>query len=109
MFVADVLICTSAARAKIGTFRLHPVGRRILNLRHLRFGELFFLADNLSRNQFTIYGVRNEDGLPLLASDSFSAESDVFDFQFNNAHLSNWIGLTSCSENPAATRLKQRP
>src|SRR5437773_4103098 len=86
MFVVDVLVCASAAAAKIGALRCDAMWGAFLNFYQLRLGELFFFAHDLRRNEFGLNGVRNEDSLPLLASDPFPAEGNVFDFQINNAH-----------------------
>src|SRR6266481_69605 len=86
MFVVDVLVRASAAAAKIGALRCDAMRGAFLNFHQLRLGELFFLAHDLGRNEFALNGVRNEDGLALLTSDPFSAESNVFDFQINNPH-----------------------
>src|SRR4029077_7134501 len=86
MFVADVLVCAPAAMAKIRALRCHAIRGAFLNFQQLCLGELFFLSHDLGRNEFALNGVRNEDSLPLLASDPFSAESNVFDFQIDNAH-----------------------
>jgi hypothetical protein len=81
-----VLVCASAAMAKIRALRCDAMRGAFLNFHQLRPGELFFFAHDLGRNEFALNGVRNEDSLPMLASDPFSTESDVFDFQINNAH-----------------------
>src|SRR5438046_10129492 len=86
MFVVDVLVCASAAAAKIGALRCSAMWGAFLNFHPLRLGKLFFLAHDLRRNEFGLNGVRNENSLPLLASDPFPAEGNVFDFQINNAH-----------------------
>src|SRR6266496_5321836 len=87
MFVVDVLVCASAAMAKIWPPRCDAIRGAFLNLHQLRLGELFFLAHDLRRNEFALNGVRNENGLPLLASDPFPTESNVFDFQIDQAHM----------------------
>src|SRR5437667_6381748 len=86
MFVVDVLVCASAAAAKIGALRCDAMRGAFLNFYQLRLGELFFLTHDLRRNEFALNGVRNEDSLPLLASDPFSAEGNVFDSQIDDAH-----------------------
>src|SRR5438874_4834009 len=86
MFVADVLVCASAASAEIGALRCDAMRGAFLNIHQFRLGELFFLAHDLSGNQFALDRVWNEDSLPLLASDPFPAKSDVFNFQIDNAH-----------------------
>ena len=86
MFVVDVLVCASAAMAKIRALRCDAMRGVFLNFHQLRLGELFFFAHDLRRNEFALNGVRNEDSLPLLASDPFSAESNIFDFQIDYAH-----------------------
>src|SRR5438094_7451530 len=86
MFVVDVLVRASAAAAKIGALRCDAMRGAFLNFHQFRLGELFFFAHDLSGNQFAVDHVWNEDSLPLLASDPFPAESDVFNFQIDNAH-----------------------
>src|SRR5881409_2550797 len=78
MFVVDVLVCASAAAAKIGALRCDAMWGAFLNFHQLRLGKLFFLAHDLRRNEFGLNGVRNENSLPLLASDPFPAEGNVF-------------------------------
>src|SRR5438552_5133453 len=86
MFVVNLLVHAAAAAAKIGALRCDAMRGAFLNFHQLRLGKLFFLAHDLRRNEFGLNGVRNEDSLPLLASDPFPAEGNVFDFQINNAH-----------------------
>ena len=86
MSVVDVLVCASAAVAKIRALRYHAMRGVFLNFHQLCLGELFFLSHDLGRNEFALNGVRNEDSLPLRSTDPFSAECNVFDFQINNAH-----------------------
>src|SRR5215211_1958115 len=86
MFVVAVLVCASAAIPKIGAPGCDAMRGAFLNFHQRRLGELFFLTHDLGGNEFSLNGVRNEDSLPLLASDPFSAESNVFDFQIDNAH-----------------------
>src|SRR5207249_7569443 len=86
MFVVDVLVCASAAAAKIGALRCDAMWGAFLNFHQLRLGELFFLAQALRRNEFGLNGVRNEGSLTLLAPHPFPAERNVFDFQIDNAH-----------------------
>src|SRR5436190_1137753 len=89
MFVANVLVSASPAPAEVGTLWFHTIRRVLLYFDQLRFGELLFLAHDLGGNDLAFDGVRNEHGLPLLASDAFPAESNVFDFQIDNAHATN--------------------
>ena len=90
MFVADVLVCASAASTKIRALRCDAMRRAFLNFNQFRLGELLFLANDLSGNQFALDRVWNEGSLPLLASDSFPAKSDVFNFQIDNAHIKDF-------------------
>ena len=80
MFVVNVLVRAPAAMAKIGALWPDTMRRAFLDFHELRLSELFFFPHDLRRNQFALNGVRNEDSLPLLAADPFSAESEVFDF-----------------------------
>src|SRR5437899_4368351 len=80
MFVANVLISASPTPAEIGTLRFHTIRRALLYFDQLCFSELFFLAHDFGRNGLALNRVRNKDGLPVLASDAFPAESDIFDF-----------------------------
>jgi len=90
MFVADVLVCASAALTKIRALRCDAMRRAFIDFHQFRLGELLFLAHDLSGNQFVLDRVWNEDSLPLLASDSFPAKSDVFNFQIDNAHIKDF-------------------
>src|SRR6266404_4084144 len=89
MFVANVLVGAASAPAKVGTLRFHTIRRALLYLDQLRFGELFFLAQDLGGNDLAFDGVRHKYGLPLLASDALPAESNIFDFQIDNAHVTS--------------------
>src|SRR5262252_6489910 len=80
MLVIDVLVCASAALAKIRTDRCDAMRRVLLNFHQLRLGKLFFLPHDLGGNCFTVDRIRDKDSLALFTSDAFSAESDVFDF-----------------------------
>ncbi len=87
MFVVDVLVCTSAATAKIRTLRRYAMGGAFLNFYQVRLGELFFLTQDLGGNQFALNRVRDENGFPLLAPNPFPTKSDIFNFQIYNAHM----------------------
>src|SRR5206468_113695 len=89
MSVANVLVSASPTPAEIRTLRFHTIRRALLHFDQFRFGELFFLAHDLGGNDLAFDGVRNKYGLPLLASDAFPAESNVFDFQIDNAHVTS--------------------
>src|SRR5262249_38993053 len=86
MLVVDVLVCTSAAIAKIRALRCDAIRGVLLNFHQLCVGELCFLAHDLSGHQFPVNRVRNENSLPLLAADTFAAKSNIFDLQIDNAH-----------------------
>src|SRR5438093_733229 len=89
MFVANVLVSASPTPAEIRTLRFHTIRRALLHFDQFRCGELLFVAYDLGGNDLAFDGVRNKYGLPLLASDAFSAESNVFDFQIDNAHVTS--------------------
>ena len=80
MFVVDVLVSASAAAAKVLALRLDPIRRRLSNVDKFGLGELFFFPHDFRRDKFTLDRVRNKNSLPTFPSDTFSAESDVFDF-----------------------------
>src|SRR5581483_119487 len=88
MLVVDVLVCASAATAKIGTFRADPVRRAFFYFHEFRLGESLFLVHDLSGNQLGLDRIRDEDSLSLFAADAFPAESNVFNSQIDNAHTS---------------------
>ena len=80
MDVFDVLVNTSAAAPEIGTARLDSMrGSRKHGLES-RLEKFFVLAYDPCRNSFPVDNIRNKDGLPAAASDSFAAKSDVLDF-----------------------------
>src|SRR6266487_6567287 len=91
MFVTHVLVSASSTPAKIGTLWLQAIRRVLLHFDEVRLTELFFLAHDLGRDSFAFDHIRNENGLALFPSDAFAAESDVFDFQINNAHVINTL------------------
>src|SRR5207249_9990873 len=85
MFVIDVLISTSAATAKVRTWRLDPIGRPLSHIDKFALGELFFLADDLRRDELALNCKRNKNGLAVVTPDSFSAERYVPDFKIDDA------------------------
>ena len=80
MFVIDVLICAAAAAAEVWALGLHAMRRTFSKIDNLCLGELFLLAHDLGRDQFTLDSERNENGLAIFSPDAFAAECDVFDF-----------------------------
>jgi hypothetical protein len=91
VFIANVLVSASATAAEIGTLWFNAIRRVLLYFDELRFGELFFLAHDFRRNNLALDDVGDEDRLPLVASDTFPAKSDVFNFQIDNAHVINTL------------------
>src|SRR5215831_6239239 len=89
MFVANVLVSAASTAAEIRTLCFNTICRSLLHFDELRFGELSFLAYDLSRNDLAFDGVGNKHHFALLARDALSAESDVFDFQIDHAHATN--------------------
>ena len=87
MFVVHVLVGTPAATAKIGALRCDATRGAFLNFNQLRIGELFFLAQDLSGNRFTLDCIRNKDSFPLFPADPFPAKGNVLNFQIDNAHM----------------------
>src|SRR5215831_6755869 len=87
MFVVDVLVCAPAALAKIRALRCNAERRAFLDFYQPRLGKLFFLAQDLSGNCFTLDRIRNKDSFPFFPADAFPAEGNVFDFQIDNAHM----------------------
>src|SRR5437762_11676365 len=101
MFVIDVLISGSAAAANVRTWRLDLIGRPLPHIDKFALGELFFLADDLRRDELALNRKRNKNGLAVVTSDSFSAERNVPDFKIDDAErgMIAWqIGRASCRE-----------
>src|SRR5690348_16667392 len=79
MLVANVLVSASATAAEIRTLWFHAMRRTFLDLDQLRFGELFFLAQDFGGSELAFDRVRNKDGLASFSGDAFSPESNIFD------------------------------
>src|ERR1700693_1832980 len=94
MFVIDVLITATSAATEVGALRIDAMRRAFLEIDQFRLGELFFLMRDLRRDHLAVDGKRNKNRLAVFTSDAFSAESDVFDFETDNAHAPN------CSRRP---------
>src|SRR5438874_6743917 len=105
MFVIDVLISASAAAAKVRTRRLDPIGRPLPHIDKFALGELFFLADDLRRDELALNRKRNKNGLAVVTSDSFSAERNVPDFKIDDAQR----GMLAWQIAYATFRSKQFP
>src|SRR5438046_8208618 len=80
VFVANVLVSASATSSEIRTLWLYAIGRCLLHLNEIRFGELLLLPHDFRGNELIFNRERNKNGLALFARDSFTAESDVLDF-----------------------------
>ena len=64
-----------------------------MKLYNLSFGKLFFLASDSRRNNFAVDGERNENGLPIFATDAFPSKGDVFDLEIDDSQASTLMAV----------------
>jgi hypothetical protein len=60
--------------------------RRLEQSEQCAFGELLFLAHDLGRDTFSIDCEWNEDGLAIIARDSFAAKGNIDNLEFHGSH-----------------------